>query len=87
MKNGAIVITRMAVTIIPIKLIKKNINDYLNSLGANKKWAEDTFYIMLILFLIDIKLFNFDQYLPSIKEMFALLPLFEEEKILIDIEV
>jgi len=69
-----------------ISVIKNNINDYLNSLGVNKKVIEETFYIMLILFLIDIKLYNFQKYLPKIKEMLDTLPLFEEENFLIDIE-
>ncbi|MFW9970075.1 MAG: hypothetical protein ACFFDF_07720 [Candidatus Odinarchaeota archaeon] len=66
-----------------LKLIKENINSYLNNLGLNKKLVEDTFSIMLILLLIDIKLNNFDQFLPKIKEMLEILPLFEEEKALI----
>ena len=33
--------------------------------------------------MIDVKLFNFDQFLPKIKEMLEILPLFEEEKFLI----
>ncbi len=69
-----------------ISEIKNNINDYLNSLGVNKKVVEETFYIMLILFLIDSKLYNFKNYLHKIKEMLEILPLFEEEKFLIDIE-
>ncbi len=69
-----------------INVIKNNINDYLNSLGVNKKLVKETFYIMLILFLIDSKLYNFVKYLPKIKEMLEILPLFEEENLLIDIE-
>jgi len=68
-----------------LKSIKNNIIDYLNSLGVNKKLVEETFCIMLIMFLIDVKLYNFDIFLPKIKEMLSILPLFEEEKILIDI--
>ncbi|NVM36215.1 MAG: hypothetical protein HWN81_11515 [Candidatus Lokiarchaeota archaeon] len=70
----------------PLKLIKKNIYDFLNSLGVNKKLIQETLYVMLIIFLIDIKLYNFDKYLPKIKEMLEILPLFEEEEILIEIE-
>ncbi len=70
----------------PLKLIKKNINDFLNDLGVNKKLIEETLYIMLIIFLIDIKLYNFDKYLPKIKEMLEILPLFKEEEILIEFE-
>jgi len=69
-----------------INVIKNNINDYLNSLGVNKKLVKDTFYVMLILFLIDSKLYNFEKYFPKIKEMLEILPLFEEENLLIVIE-
>ena len=68
----------------PLKLIKNNVNEFLNSLGINKNLLKDTFYIMLILFLIDIKLYNFDGYLPKIKEMLEILPLFEEENVLLE---
>ena len=70
----------------PLKLIKSNINDYLNSLGVNKRLVEETFYIMLILFLIDIKLYKFDNFIAKIKDMLDILPLFEEEKALINID-
>ena len=70
----------------PFKLIKNNVNDFLNTLGVNKKLVEDTFYIMLIMFLIDVKQYNFKKFLPKIKELLEVLPLFEEEKNLITIE-
>ncbi|MFX0005412.1 MAG: hypothetical protein ACFFAV_01665 [Candidatus Hermodarchaeota archaeon] len=69
----------------PLKLVKTNLSAYLNSLGVNKKLVQETFYIMLIEFLIDIKIYNIDHYLSKIKEMLELLPLFEEEKVLIQI--
>jgi len=69
-----------------LKVIKKNITDFLNTLGVNKKFIEETLYIMLIIFLIDIKLYNFDEYLPKIKKMMELLPIFKEEEILVEIE-
>jgi len=69
----------------PLNSIKNSINNYLNSLGINKKLVEDTFYVMIIQFLIDIKLYKFEQFLPKIKEMLEILPLFEEEKFLIKI--
>ncbi|MFX0038282.1 MAG: hypothetical protein ACFFB9_05370 [Promethearchaeota archaeon] len=68
----------------PIKLTKMNINNHLNNLGVNKKLVEETFNITLILFLIDIRLYDFDNYISKIKEMLEILPLFEEEKILIE---
>ena len=69
-----------------LKIIKNNINNFLNSLGVNKKLVEETYYIMLILFLIEVKIYNFDKYLHKIKEMLEILPLFEEERVLIEIE-
>ena len=68
-----------------LKLTKNNVIDYLNSLGINKKVVQETFYIMLITFLIDAKLYNFERFLPKIKEMLDILPLFEEEHVLIEI--
>jgi hypothetical protein len=68
----------------PIKLTKMNINNHLNNLGVNKKLLVETFNITLILFLIDIRLYDFDNYISKIKEMLEILPLFEEEKILIE---
>jgi tetratricopeptide (TPR) repeat protein len=70
----------------PLKVVKTNLGIYLNSLGVNKKLVKETFYIMLIMFLVDIKFYNFIDYLPKIKEMLEILPLFEEEKVLIDIQ-
>ena len=66
--------------------IKNNATNFLDSLGINKKLVKETFYIMLILFLVDVKLYNFDKFLPKIREMLEILPLFEEEKKLIEIE-
>jgi TPR repeat protein len=71
---------------VSLSKIKNNVNDFLNSLGVNKKLVEETFYVMLIMFLIDVKLYNFEKFLPKIKEMFEILPLFEEEKFLTEIE-
>ncbi|MHA2181033.1 MAG: hypothetical protein ACXAAH_06395, partial [Promethearchaeota archaeon] len=68
-----------------VKLIKKNITEFLNSLGVNKKLIEETFYVMLILFIINVKIYSLEKYMPKIKGMLDLLPLFEEEKQLLDI--
>jgi len=68
------------------EVIKKEINEFLNNLGINKELLRDTFYIMLILFLINIKINKFDKFLSKVKVMFEVLPLFEEEKVLIKIE-
>ncbi|MCK4284862.1 MAG: hypothetical protein KAX18_01615 [Candidatus Lokiarchaeota archaeon] len=67
-------------------IIKKNIDKFLNSLGVNKNLVKDTFYIMVILFIIDVKIYSLDKYLPKIIGMLEILPLFEEEEQLIDIQ-
>ncbi|MBY8985365.1 MAG: hypothetical protein KGD65_09875 [Candidatus Lokiarchaeota archaeon] len=67
-------------------VVKKNIDEFLNSLGINKKLVKDTFSIMLIMFIIDVKIYSLDKYMPKIKGMLEILPLFEEEEQLIDIQ-
>jgi len=62
------------------------VNNFLNSLGINRKLVEDTFYILLILFLLDVKLYKMERFLPKINEMLEILPLFEEEKELISLK-
>ncbi|MFX1390962.1 MAG: hypothetical protein ACFE9Z_12930 [Promethearchaeota archaeon] len=87
--NSSLMITLYGLILLkidqPIQSIKDNITKYLNSLGINKKLVEQTFPIMLFIFIIDTKINNFIHYLPQLKEMMEILPLFEEEKILIKI--
>ncbi len=71
----------------PIKSIKRNISEFLDRLGINKKLVKETYYIMVILFIIDVKLNNLDKYRLKIKNILEILPLFEEEKELIDLEL
>jgi len=66
--------------------IKKNIDKFLNSLGVNRNLVKDTFYIMVILFIINVKIYSLDKFIPKIKGMLEILPLFEEEEQLIDIQ-
>ena len=68
------------------KSVKNEINKYLNSLGINKKLVEETYYIMVILFIMDVKLNNLEKYQSKIKNMLEILPIIEEEKDLIDLE-
>ncbi|GAH45956.1 unnamed protein product, partial [marine sediment metagenome] len=72
-------------TSIAIKEIKTKVKSFLDSLGMNKQLVEDTFHITLIKFYLDVISHNLDKYLPHIREMLELLPLFEEEKQLIEI--
>ena len=67
-------------------VIEKSINEFLNTLGINRNWVEDTYYVMLIQFIIDTKLYELHNYLPKIQAMVNILPLFEEEMQLIDFE-
>ncbi|MFW9818750.1 MAG: hypothetical protein ACFFE5_03990 [Candidatus Thorarchaeota archaeon] len=69
-----------------LKSVENNVNHYLNSLGVNKKLLKETFHIMLIQFIIDVKLYDFDHFLPKVKKILEILPLFEEEKVLIEIQ-
>jgi len=71
----------------PIKSIKKNINEFLDGLGINKKFVKETYYLMVILFIIDVKLYNLDKYRLKTKKILEILPLLEEEKELIDLEL
>jgi hypothetical protein len=68
----------------PLKEIRININSYLTSLGLNKKLLEDTYPIRCIDFLLNVISHNVEKFLPTIREILSILPLFEEEKILID---
>ena len=68
----------------PLKEIRININSYLSSLGLNKKLLEDTYPIRCIEFLLNVISHNVEKYLPTIKELLDILPLFEEEKKIID---
>ncbi|MFX1410168.1 MAG: hypothetical protein ACFFA6_07440 [Promethearchaeota archaeon] len=67
-------------------LIKNNVYNFLDNLGVNKKLVEDNFYIRLILFIIDVKLYKRDKFLPKINDKLLILPLFEEEKVLLPVE-
>ncbi|MFX1574672.1 MAG: hypothetical protein ACFFB0_18200 [Promethearchaeota archaeon] len=71
---------------VSLKIVKSNTDNFLNSLGIKKELVKDTFYIMLILFLFDVKTYKLEIYLSKIREMLEILPLFEEEKRLIEIE-
>lgn len=65
--------------------IRSNLKSYLDSLGLNKKLVEDTYYILCIDFILDVISYKIDKYLAKIKELLEILPLFEEEKDLIEI--
>ncbi len=63
--------------------IEEIIQDYLSTLGLNKMLVKDTYEISLILSIIEVKKGKLTQYDNHIKDMLNILPLFEEEMILI----
>nr|MBY9011842.1 hypothetical protein [Candidatus Lokiarchaeota archaeon] len=69
------------------KKIRSNVNSYLSSLGLNKQLVKDTYYLSLIDFILDVISNNMDKYLLKIKELLGILPLFVEEKQLIEIDI
>ena len=71
----------------PAGFVRESVNTFLNNLGANKNLVKDTYYIMLIIFLTDVKLYNLERYSSKIQELLDVLPLFDEEKELINLEM
>lgn len=71
----------------PITNIKSSIDKFLNSLGLNKRAVEKTFYIKCINFILDVVINKLDKYIAPINEMLQVLPLFEEENKLKQIEL
>jgi len=69
----------------PIQKIRSNISRFLDSLGFNKNLVEDTFYIRCINFILDVISNKMDKYLSKINGLLEILPLFEEEKQLIEV--
>ncbi|MBY8988601.1 MAG: hypothetical protein KGD61_09120 [Candidatus Lokiarchaeota archaeon] len=67
--------------------IRLNVNRFLDSLGFNKKLVEDTYYIRCIDFILDAISNKMDKYLSKINGLLEMLPLFEEEKQLIEINL
>jgi hypothetical protein len=65
--------------------IRSNISRFLESLGFNKKLVEDTYYIRCIDFILDVISNKMDKYLSKINGLLEILPLFEEEKQLIEV--
>ncbi|TFG07523.1 MAG: hypothetical protein EU539_04675 [Promethearchaeota archaeon] len=68
------------------KVIKKNVDEYFESLGLSKDLVKGTYYIILLLFILDIKMEGLEQYVSKINPFFNVLPVFEEEKILLRIK-
>ena len=65
--------------------IRSGVRKFLDLLGINKKLVEDTYYILCVDFILDVISYKMDKYLTKIKDLLEILPLFEEEKGLIEI--
>ena len=63
--------------------IKTEINTFLDTLGMSKTLVKETFYVSLLILILDILVENLDDYKPKFKQFLKILPLFEEEKELI----
>ncbi len=68
----------------PMK-IRSDIRKFLDLLGLNKKLVEDTYYILCVDFILDVISYKINKYLTKIYDLLEILPLFEEEKELIEI--
>jgi len=62
---------------------KASINKFLDSLGLSKRLIVDSFYLTLLLFIIDVKINDMKEFNSKINQILEVLPLFEEEKDLI----
>ncbi|MEJ2277695.1 MAG: hypothetical protein P8Y70_08100 [Candidatus Lokiarchaeota archaeon] len=60
--------------------IEEKINSYFTHLGPSKRLLEDTFEVMLLLFLIKVKKNNLLTYNAKIEKILKQLPVFEEER-------
>ena len=65
--------------------IKAKIISYLENLGMSKTLLEETFYVSLLLLILDVLVEKLVEYKPKLKTFLNILPLFEEEKALTEI--
>jgi hypothetical protein len=63
-----------------LAIVKDKVNSYLDSLGLSKSLVKETFYISLLLLILDSKIEHLTQYKSKIDLFLSLLPMFEEEK-------
>ncbi|NVM16161.1 MAG: hypothetical protein HWN80_00490 [Candidatus Lokiarchaeota archaeon] len=59
--------------------IRSNLNNYLDSLGLNKQLVKDTYYISCVDFILDVISNKMDNFFPKVRELLDIIPLFEEE--------
>ena len=60
--------------------IQSSMNQFLDSLGMNKKTVSETFYVTLLSFILDIKGNKLDDFIPKVNNILKILPVFEEEE-------
>ncbi len=60
--------------------IKTKIISYLDTLGMGKTLVKETFYVSLLLLILDVLVEKLDEYKPKFKTFLKVLPLFEEEQ-------
>ena len=69
----------------PPEQIKIEFNKFFENIGLSEKILKETFYFTLMRFIIDAKIYEMKQYNPNIEKLLSILPIFEEEKELINI--
>jgi hypothetical protein len=65
--------------------IKSGFTKFLQHIGLSEKILKETFYVSFLLFVIEVKIYEMKEYNPNIKKILDLLPLFNDEKELINI--
>jgi hypothetical protein len=65
--------------------IRNEVNSNLESFGISKKFVEETFYVSVLLLILEIHIKNIRKYKSKIKNFLETLPIFEEENVLINI--
>jgi len=90
-QNSALIMLLYGLTSLKAKSsideINSKIKIYLTPLGLNKKLVKETFYISLLLFILDVLRENLNEYKFKFTALLEILPLFEEEMILININL
>jgi hypothetical protein len=88
-QNSALIMLLYGLTSLKAKSsideINSKIKIYLAPLGLNKKLVKETFYISLLLFILDVLRENLKEYKSKFTALLEILPLFEEEIPLINI--
>ncbi len=90
-KNGSLLILLSGLAALKgqnsLNQVKNKITEFLESLGMNKTLIEDTYFVKSLLFILDVKMNQMNQYDTNIRNLLKILPLFEEENELIEFEI